>query len=74
MPASTYDKLATQRMENIAVRVEGIKKQLLSLNPKKATSSDGVGPRVLKDMAEVLALPLARPFQTSLEKGGISND
>ena len=61
-------------MSNIKVCPRGVLKQLKSLNPNKSTGPDGIPPRVLKEMADVLATPLTNLFQMSLDKGVVPDD
>ena len=59
------------QMSNIKVCACGVLKQLKSLNPNKSTGPDGIPPRVLKEMADVLATPLTNLFQMSLDKRAV---
>ena len=54
-------------MPPISIAAEGVRSQLQKLNPYKATGPDNISPRVLKELADVLARPLAALFQTSLD-------
>ena len=47
----------------------GVLKRLELPNPSKSTGPDGIPPRVLKEMADVLATHLIDLFQMSLGKG-----
>ncbi|KAF2359886.1 Reverse transcriptase domain [Trinorchestia longiramus] len=49
--------------------VEEVEKQLSILNPYKSTGPDGLGPRILKETAEVISEPLKNVFNRSLETG-----
>ena len=49
-------------MEDIVVDVEGVHKQLRALNPNKDPGPDGISPRVLRELADILALPLTTLF------------
>ena len=55
----------------ILVTPEAVKKKLQELNPGKAQGPDKIPPRVLKELAEVLAGPLSVLFNKSLETGVI---
>ena len=57
------------RMPDIRVCRNGVLKQLKGLKTNKACGPDDLHPRVLKELADVLAGPLTVLFQTSLEKG-----
>ena len=62
------------KMKNIVIDQNGVHKQLKSLNPHKAAGPDGISPRVLQELADVLAAPLTTLFQTSLDKATVPND
>ena len=53
-------------MKNITVTVQGVKNLLKKLNPGKAAGPDTISPRVLKELADVIADPLTRIFNKSL--------
>ena len=44
-------------------------KHLKDLKVSKTPGPDGIHPRVLKELASVLAIPLAKIFQTSIDTG-----
>ena len=48
-----------------------VREQLRKLNPCKAAGPDGIHPRVLMELSEVLARPLAIIFNTSLRTGKV---
>ena len=50
-------------MSFIEVCPRGVLKQFKSLNPSKSKRPGGIPPRVLKEMADVLATPLTNLFQ-----------
>ncbi len=58
-------------LQNITISPEGVKKLLLSLKPTKAAGPDHISPRVLKELAEELYLPLSKFFQHSLDSGTV---
>ena len=58
----------------INVTPPGVVKLLERLNPYKAGGPDGLGPRVLKELAKELAPGLATIYQRSLETGNIPHD
>ena len=61
-------------MEDIVADVEGVHKQLRALNPDKAPGPDGISPRVLHELADILALLLDTLYQTFLDKGIVPQD
>ncbi|KAF2344607.1 hypothetical protein FHG87_024637 [Trinorchestia longiramus] len=54
--------------------VEEVEKQLSILNPYKLTGHNGLGPRILKETAEVISEPLTNIFNRSLENGIVPED
>ncbi|KAF2344529.1 Reverse transcriptase domain [Trinorchestia longiramus] len=54
--------------------VEEVEEQLSILNPYKSTGPDGLGPRILKESAEVISEPLTNIFNRSLETGIVPVD
>ncbi|KAF2343459.1 Reverse transcriptase domain, partial [Trinorchestia longiramus] len=54
--------------------VEEVEEQLSILNPYKSTGPDGLGPRILKETAEVISEPLTNIFNRSLETGIVPDD
>lgn len=72
-PPRTHD-YPEPTMQDFDIRTEGVLVQLKKLNPHKATGPDDIGPRVLKELADVLAAPLANLFQKSLDKSEVPDD
>ena len=60
----TKDKLTTFKVE-----VEQVKKLLKDLIPTKAPGVDKINPRILKEAAEQLALPITLLAKKSIEEG-----
>ncbi|KAF2357940.1 Endonuclease/exonuclease/phosphatase [Trinorchestia longiramus] len=54
--------------------VEEVEEQLSILNPYKSTGPDGLGPRILKETAEVISEPLTNIFNRSLDTGIVPDD
>lgn len=54
-----------------SLTVDEVRAELRRLNPCKGPGPDGVSPRLLKDCAEQLALPLQTLFNCSLQSGGV---
>ena len=61
-------------MPKIDVSIEGVKKLLLRLNPKKAVGPDMVPTRILRDYADDIAPILQSIFQQSLDTGMVPED
>ena len=56
-------------MPKITIKPKGVKKLLSELKPTKAAGPDRISPRVLKELAEELHVPLSQLFQNSLDSG-----
>ena len=70
-----YNEMTLQAtMKDIIIDRNGVHKQLASLNPAKACGPDGICPRVLRELADILADPLTTLFQSSLDKGVVPDD
>ena len=68
-----HSRRLTTMMEDIGVDVKGVHK-LRALKCNKAPKSDGISPLLLRELADILALPLTTLFQTSLNKGIVPQD
>ena len=64
----------TEELNFITVKSEQVKNKLNKLNPCKAPGPDGFNPRVLKELAEVLAYCLCKIFNKSIEIGDIPKE
>ena len=63
-----------QELKELFISTEDVKKVLKDINPNKATGPDGIPARILKELCEVLAEPLALLFSCSLKKGQIPTE
>ncbi|XP_076435230.1 uncharacterized protein LOC143275052 [Babylonia areolata] len=61
-------------LENIKISVEGEKKLLHELKPDKASGSDNISPRILKELASEMAPILTTMFQSSVPTGTVPSD
>ena len=61
-------------MDKIEISEEGVKKQLMNLNPHKASGPDGLPAYVLKECAQELAPYLTLIFRKSLQEGDVPED
>ncbi len=58
-------------IHDIRVSTSGVKRMLQKLNPQKAAGPDGLSPKVLKELAEPLSIPLTKLFQKSIDTGTV---
>ena len=76
--ASRDDLFGTDKsinnMEIVNITTEDITSLLSDLSDYKSPGSDNVHPRVLKEVREVIALPLKIIFETSLNSGTLPID
>ncbi len=61
-------------MQDITITTNGVLKLLQNLNPGKACGPDNISPRVLKELADIIADPLTRIFQKSLNEQQVPKD
>ena len=61
-------------LPEISISTRGVEKLLRQLKPGKASGPDNISPRVLKELADVIADPLARVFRKSLHEGTVPSD
>ena len=66
--------VAHPTMPAIDITVPGVMKLLQNLKPGKAAGPDSVSPRVLKELAVVVADPLTRIYRKSLSEGRVPSD
>ena len=62
------------KLEAIVITEEEVLKKLKKLNPTKSQGPDCLHPRVLKEVAEVIAKPLASLFNKSLLEGTVPEE
>ena len=56
---------------DMSVTIEDVRKKLDALNPNKATGPDEIPPRLLKELAAVLAGPIAIIMNKSIQEGNL---
>ena len=57
------------QMKDIEISTANVKKLLKELDTSKSAGADGMHPKVLRELSDVLAEPLAAIFRTSLNEG-----
>ena len=75
---TVYDKVIPNKTEskllNIEVTQDIVKKKLSKLKIGKNPGPDGIHPRVLKELLEVISLPLTIIFKTSIAHGKLPDE
>ena len=75
---TVYDKVIPNKTEsklfNIEVTQDIVKKTLSKLKIGKSPGPDGIHPRVLKELLEVISLPLTIIFKTSIAHGKLPDE
>jgi Reverse transcriptase (RNA-dependent DNA polymerase)/Endonuclease-reverse transcriptase len=61
-------------LSNISITVKEVKEKIKKLREDSATGPDGIGPLLLKKLANELAWPLARIMRSSLREGVVPED
>ena len=59
----------TFKYEDIKIKEKEVLDLLLNVNPNKLLGPDGIHPKALYELAEILAEPLAIIFNTSIQTG-----
>ena len=63
----------TNKFSFSKVELAEIEKEILDLNPKKATGSDAIPPKIVKDAFRVLESPITQLFNTTIEENQFPN-
>ena len=58
-------------MPDISISFKGIHKLLSELKIHKASGPDSISPRLLEEVADIIAPALTRIYQTSLDTGTV---
>ena len=67
-------KVVETELSEIAINQEEVLKKLKDINPNKSAGPDAIPARVLKELSEVLAEPLAILYHMSLKAGKLPSD
>lgn len=65
------NRMNGKTLHNIDIDVNKVKKLLLSIDASKSQGPDNIHPRILKELAEVLAEPLTKIFRLSISQGSL---
>ena len=68
------EKSGGRLISDVLVTPDAVRDKLKGLNPNKAQGPDLIPPRVLKELANELSLPLSILFNKTMEKGSIPSD
>ena len=58
-------------MPHIVIDPEKVRKKLKCINTSKSAGPDGLHPRLIKECADVIAEPLAKLYQASIDSGSV---
>ena len=61
-------------MEVLVIREENVKEILSGLNSGKSCGSDGIHPRLLQELSDILCIPLTKLFNKSLSLGKLPSE
>ena len=71
LPNFPAKNLLTDQLNDIQIKQEDVEKLLKNLLPNKAPGMDGLHPKVLKEMAEVISSPITEIFKRSFDTGSL---
>ena len=74
VPEQIYRGPENEKLVDLTITVEDVKKKLEALDPSKATGPDGIYPCVLKSLADEVCIPIAWIYNKSLEEGIVPED
>ena len=66
---SLGDRCSDNCLATVAISIEDVWNQLITLNPGKSSGPDGCHPHVLREVKEGVVTPLYLIFKKSLEDG-----
>ena len=73
-PAQMYKGPEDEKLTNIKIDEETVKKKLEKLDPSKAAGPDDIPPSLLKNLADELYTPITWIFNKSIEEGFVPED
>ena len=71
LPLTTFSEEDNERLTDIDITRDRVLQKLQKIDPTKAPGVDGISSRVLVELADEIAEPLAAIFQNSLETGEV---
>ena len=71
LPLTRFSEEDNIRLTDIDITIDRVLQKLTKLSPTKAPGVDGISSRVLVELADEIAEPLAIIFQNSLETGEV---
>jgi hypothetical protein len=74
LPLPNFSELTSEILQDIQFDHEDVKCLLSSLNPHSAPGPDQIHPLILRNLAEVIALPITQLFRLSLNEGRLPDD
>ena len=69
-----FDKDIEHEVTKVKITTEMVEKRLKNLNISKSSGPDGLHPRVLSELSDIIAPPLTNIFNASLEQKSIPDD
>ena len=73
-PVQMYKGPEDEKLTNIKIDEETVKKKLEKLDPSKAAGPDDIPPSLLKNLADELCTPITLIFNKSIEEGLVPED
>ena len=70
----SFPSLTSCKLNDLVIGTPDVEKVLCNLNPNSAPGPDGIHPLILRRLADIISLPVARIFQLSLQEGCLPND
>ena len=71
LPLTRFSEEDNERLTDIDITRDRLRQEIQKLDPTKASGVDGISSRVLVELADEIAEPLAAIFQNSLETGEV---
>ena len=72
LPTAPHE--GSQTLEEVEITLEKVKNKLVKLSNSKAPGPDGIHPRILREAAEEVSVPLLLLFQKTMDTGELPED